>query len=151
MRDVGASGSTSAIGKGTAVLSAEVADSPRSLIAVTLAMTSAKSAKSKGDTLSVGMGIVHWLAEMIELLFSASQSVESITNTSVAVLTSSLYPSIGSPPRSVGGLQSKVIDVSPLIVAVGALGCDGKVAATMVKTAEYSLKPTPLRALTLNL
>ena len=59
VKAVGASGSISAMGMDTAVLSDEVVDSPRLLIAVTLATTSAESAKLKGVVRRSVMRTVH--------------------------------------------------------------------------------------------
>ena len=89
VKAVGASGSTSAMGMDTAVLSAEVVDSPRSLKAVTLAITSAKSAKLNGEFLSVVIGMVHYVSEIIVLSFSASQLFASIEKVDPDVLISS--------------------------------------------------------------
>ena len=122
VKAVGASGSTSAMGIDTAVLSFEVADSPRLLIAVTLVITSAESARSKGVTLRSPIRTVHSVAVMIVPSFSASQLFVSIVNVDVEVLISSLYPLIEMPPSSEGGFQSMVKDVSPFRVKVGGLG-----------------------------
>ena len=59
VKAVGAPGSTSAIGMATAVLSAEIVESPRLLIAVTLVITSAESARLKGDVLREDTRTVH--------------------------------------------------------------------------------------------
>ena len=68
----------------------------------------------------------------------------------VAVLTSTLYPSMDRPPVSVGSDQSTTtLELSPFRLVTGAAGFDGTVAAVIVKIAEYSDWPTALRALTL--
>ena len=78
------------MGISTAVLSAEVIDSPTSLIAVTRVMTSVWSDKLKGDALRSATRIVHSEAAVIVLSFSASQLFESIAKVEVDVFTSSL-------------------------------------------------------------
>ena len=79
------------------------------------------------------------MAEIIVPSFSASQLLASIEKVDVNVLISSLYPLTDRPPRSEGGFQSNVKEVSPFKVVVGALGCDGIVPATIVKTEDAGL------------
>ena len=103
---VGGSGATSAIGIAAPLPSSDTIDSPRELIAMTLAITEAESCKLNGDYLRVSSTLtVQVLADMTVASFSASQSAESFSKVLVAVLISSLYPEISRPPRSVGKSQ----------------------------------------------
>ena len=96
---VGASGATSAIGIAAPLPSLDTADSPRELIAVTLAKTEARSCRSNGDVLRVSSTLtVQVLEEMMVESFSASQSVNSCSKVLVAVLISTLYPVMSRPP-----------------------------------------------------
>ena len=79
--------------------SSDTIDSPISLIAIILAMTTAESCRSNGDTLRVSSTLtVQDLAKMTVASFSASQSVRSFAKVPVAVLISTLYPVISKPP-----------------------------------------------------
>ena len=79
------------------------------------------------------------LEDMIDDSLSALQLVESTSNVSVDVFISTLYPETVRPPRSVGNVQLIPISCSVFTVAVGASGCEGTVAATIVKAVEYIL------------
>ena len=91
VRVVGASGAVEVeIGIEAPLPSDDAVESPIELIAVTLAMTESVSPRSNGDASRVETGIVHSVADMIPLSFSASQLLESIEKVDVEVLTSSL-------------------------------------------------------------
>ena len=106
--------------------------------------------RSKGVSCRVDLGIAHCIDSMIIKLFSASQLVKSCVNNPEEVLISSLNLSILKPPSS-SGRDQLIMTSSKVSVSVGAKGYDGTVAAMIEKTSEYSLKPIPFRAFTLNL
>ena len=106
---------------------------------MTLIEIGSESPMLKGYALKASTGMVQLLEDMTEDSLSALQFAKSFSKVPVEVLISTMYDKIDKPPWSGGKVQLTPISCSVFTVVVGASGCEGTVAAMIVKTSEYGL------------